>query len=346
MALLKRLKLSARMVLFINGVVFLFLATMAAIIYMRSSDIQFKESNALIESITDTYVNYMVGLIGDAVASIKTIQAPIDEQINSVRNQSMMANIVLGALDSNAAASWTYLYLKNQSAFKGENIVDSKHRLPNGDFLILAEAPQNNLSAPGKIIKADPVILSFRGLAKAFATKKIAVSPPDSKIVNKNHMYGISINIPLLRGNEVIGVIGVVIRMNPIRQMIIDGLAKGHIKGALPFVLTDDGTLIIHNNTDLHGKKLLDVNPSPTAKNLTQIAQAHQNGIVLYRSVAGKTGYASVHSFEVTPGSGTYWSMVLNAPEDSVLEPVRSLRNIIIFVTIIALVVIAVIMSW
>ena len=106
MALLKRLKLSARMVLFINGVVFLFLATMAAIIYMRSSDIQFKESNALIESITNTYVNYMVGLIGNAVAGIKTIQAPIDEQINSVRNQSMMANIVLGALDSNAAASW------------------------------------------------------------------------------------------------------------------------------------------------------------------------------------------------------------------------------------------------
>ena len=346
MALLKRLKLSARMVLFINGVVFLFLATMAAIIYMRSSDIQFKESNALIESITNTYANYMVGLIGNAVASIKTIQTPIDEQINSVRNQSMMANIVLGALDSNTAASWTYLYLKNQSAFKGENIVDLKHRLPNGDFLILAEAPQNNLSAPGKIIKADPVILSFRGLAKAFATKKIAVSPPDSKIVNKNSMYGISINIPLLRGNEVIGVIGVVIRMNPIRQMIIDGLAKGHIKEALPFLLTDDGTLIIHNNTDLHGKKLLDVNPSPTAKNLTQIAQAHQDGIVLYRSVEGKTGYASVHSFEVTPGSGTYWSMVLNAPEDSVLEPARSLRNIIIFVTIIALVVIAVIMSW
>lgn len=161
MALLKRLKLSARMVLFINGVVFLFLATMAAIIYMRSSDIQFKESNALIESITNTYVNYMVGLIGDAVASIKTIQAPIDEQINSVRNQSMMANIVLGALDSNAAASWTYLYLKNQSAFKGENIVDSKHRLPNGDFLILAEAPPKQSISTGQNHQSRPCDFEF-----------------------------------------------------------------------------------------------------------------------------------------------------------------------------------------
>lgn len=346
MEIFNKLKLAGRMVLFINGVVMLFLAIMATIIYMRSSHIQTQESNALIASITDTYATYMEGSVGDAVASIKTIKVPLEEQINSVRNQSMMANIVLGALDSNASASWTYLYLKNRADFKGENIANPKHRLPNGDFLILAEAPQNNLAAPGKIVQADPVILTFRGLAKAFATKKIAVSPPDSKIVNRNQMYGISINIPILRGSEVIGVIGVVIRMNPIRQMIIDELAKGHIKGALPFVLTDDGTLIIHNNTDLHGKNLADVNPSPTARELIQIAKEHRNDIVRYVSVGGNAGYASVHSFEVTPESGTYWSMVLNAPEDSVLEPVRALRNIVIFAALIALVAIAAIMSW
>ena len=346
MAFLNRLKLAGKMVLFINGVVFIFLAIMAYIIYARSSTIQFNESNALIASITDTYATYMEGTMGDAVTSIKTIKVPIEEQINSVRNQSMMANIVLGALDSNASAAWTYLYLKNRAGFRGEEIADSRFKLPNGDFLILAEAPQNNLSAPGKIIQADPVVLSFRGLAKAFATKKISVSPPDSKVINKHSMYGISVNIPILRGNEVIGVIGVVIRMNPIRQMIIDELAKGHINGAVPFVLSDDGTLIVHSDLSLQGKKLIDINSSPTARELAQIAKEHRNDIVRYVSVSGSTGYASVHSFEVTPNSGTYWSMVLNAPEDSVLEPVKNLRNIIIISTIIALVAIAVIMSW
>lgn len=346
MGFLKRLKLAGKMVLFINGVVFIFLAIMAYIIYARSSAIQFKESNALITSITDTYATYMEGSIGVSVASIKTIKVPLEEQINSVRNQSMMANIVLGALDSNSSAAWTYLYLKNRPGFRGEEIADSRLKLPNGDFLILAEAPQNNLGNPGKIIQADPVILSFRGLAKAFATKKIAVSPPDSKIINKNSMYGISINIPILRGSEVIGVIGVVIRMNPIRQMIIDELAKGHINGAVPFVLSDDGTLIVHSDLSLQNKKLLDVNPSPTARELLQIVKEHRNDIVRYVSVSGSKGYASVHSLEVTPGSGTYWSMVLNAPEDSVLEPVRSLRNIVIISALIALVAIAAIMAW
>ncbi|MGX2982086.1 methyl-accepting chemotaxis protein [Helicobacter sp. 23-1045] len=346
MSFFNKLKLATKIVLFINGVVVLFLAIMAYIIYARSSEIQFKESNALIENITRAYATFMSGEIGEAVASIKTIKVPLEEQINSVRNQSMMANIVLGALNSNASASWTYLYLKNQSAFKGENIADSRHRLPNGDFLILAEAPQNDLSQPGKIVSADSVILSFRGLAKAFATKKIAVSPPDSKVINKHSMYGVSINIPILRGGEVIGVIGVVIRMNPFRQLIIDELAKGHIKGAVPFVLTDDGTLIVHSDLGIQNKKLTDVNPHKSAGDLLQIAKEHRNGIVHYRSVSGNEGFASIHSFEVTPDSGTWWAMVLNAPEDSVLEPVRNLRNIIIIATIVALGAIAVIMSW
>lgn len=346
MGFLKRLKLAWSMIVFINSIIFIALIAMAFFIYKSSVSIQNKESNALISEITKTYATMIQGQIGDVVASIQAVQIPMQQQILNVKNQNMMANMILGSLNANDVASWSYIYVKNRADFRGENIIDSRYKLPNGDFLILAEASEPSLS-DAKLIQADSVILSFKGVARAFSSKKLSISPPDFKTVNNQQMYGISVNVPILDSNgEVIAVIGQLIRTSYMRQFIIDDLAKGHIKGAFPFILTDNGISIIHNDTNLQGKALIEVNSHESAKALAKTVKEHKNALQLYQTTSGLEGYASINSFEVAAHSGIFWSVIVAAPQESVLAPIKALRNVIFVSIIVVLVLIALIMFY
>ena len=347
MGFLKNMRLATKMVLFINGIVFVCMTVMALIIYQRSSDIQNDESNALIANIAEKYAFYMEGSISDALSAIQAAKVPIQELLVTSKNQNMLEKITLGALDSSATASWTYLYLKDTSSLGG-SINDAKHRLPNGEFLILAESPENDLSANGAIVNADPVITSFKGVSLAFERGQVSVSPPNHKTVNGKPMYGVSINVPIWDSNKskVIGVVGVLIRTKEFREYIIDRLHHGHIKGAFPFLLQDDGVIILHQNESIQGQNIADVNKNATVAPMLKASKEHKNYIDIYRTTAGLEGYAALHSFEVLPNSGVYWSMIIAAPEESVLAPVKNLRNIIMLSAIVSLIVIALIMSW
>ena len=344
---MRNMSLATKMVLFINGIVSVCLIIMAFIIYQRSTIIQNNESNALIANIAEKWSFYIQGAMGDALGSIRTARVPIQELLITTKNQNMLEKIILGSLNSNATASWTYLYLKDTSVLGG-GINSAKHRLPNGEMLILAEAPENDLSADGKIVDADPVITEFKGVQLAFERKKISVSPPNRKTINGVPMYGISINIPVWDSNKskVIGVIGVVVRTRDFRQTIIERLAHGHIKGAFPFILQDDGIIILHENESIQGRNLADVNKDPSVAPLLKASKEHKNYIDLYRTTGGLEGYSALHSFEVLPGSDVYWSMAITAPEESVLTPVKNLRNIIVLSAVVSLVLIALIMMW
>lgn len=319
---------------------------MAIFIYQRSASIQNNESNALIANITKTYATLIQGKIGDVASSIQAIQIPMQQQILLTKNQSMMENMILGSLNANATASWSYLYIKGGSDFQGQNIINSKHKLPNGDFLILAESSENP-GSKAQIVQADSVILSFKGVARAFSSKKLAISPPDFKTVNHKEMYGISVNIPILDNDgNVIAVVGQLIRTSYIRQTIIDELEQGHIKGAFPFVLTDNGINIIHNDTSLQGKNIADVNQDETVSTLVKTVNEHKNALQIYKTTSGIEGYASINSFELIADSGIFWSIVVAAPQESVLAPVKSLRNTIISAIVVVLIIIALAMFW
>ena len=346
--MMQNMKLGTKVVLFINGIVMTIMALMCVVIYMRSASIQTDESNALIADISEKYSLYMKGAMGDIVSSLKSTEVTLESLIQrgggSVYSQEMMQNVVLGALNSNAVASWTYLYLKDP-AYRGENINNPKHRLSNGDFLILIE--DVSLSQKGTLVSADDVILSFKGVNKAFETKKLSVSPPAFKKVNGREMYGISVNVPVFDSNRnVIGVIGTLVETNHFREHIIEELKKGHIKGAFPFVILDDGTILVHETIQIQGDNLASVNKDSTVPKMLQAAKEHRNSVQVYKTTAGLSGYASITSFEVAPGSGTYWSMVVAAPEDSVMKPVRDLRNVIVLGCIIGLVAIAFLVGW
>lgn len=346
MQFFRKLKLAGHIIFFINSVVFVSLVLMAIFIYQRSASIQNNESNALIANITKTYATLVQGKISDVVSSIKAIQIPMQQQILLTKNQSMMENMILGSLNANATASWSYLYIKERSDFQGQNIINSKHKLPNGDFLILAEASENP-GSKAQIVQADSVILGFKGVARAFSSKKLAISPPDFKIVNNKEMYGISVNIPILDNDgNVIAVVGQLIRTSYIRQTIIDELEQGHIKGAFPFVLTDNGINIIHNDTSLQGKNIADVNQDETVSALVKTVSERKNALQIYKTTSGIEGYASINSFELIADSGIFWSIVVAAPQESVLAPVKSLRNTIILAIVVVLIVISLLMFW
>lgn len=346
--MLQNMKLGTKVVLFINGIVMAIMAIMCITIYMRSASIQTEESNALIKSISERYSQYMRRYMGEVVSSLKTTEVVLESLIQrgggSAYSQEMMQNVLIGALNSNVTASWTYLYLKDP-AYRGEAIVNPKHRLSNGEFLILTE--DINHTQKGSLVSADDIVLSFKGLKRAIESKNIAISPPAFKKVNGRQMYGVSVNVPIFDANRnVIGVIGTLVETDRFRERIIEELKAGHIEGAFPFVLLDDGTILVHNDLKLEGDNLANVNKDATVSKLLQVVKSHQDSVQIYKTTAGLSGYASISSFEVSPGSGTYWSMVVAAPEDSVMAPVYALRNVIVLGCIVGLIAIALLVAW
>ena len=51
--------------------------------------------------------------------------------------QAVLENDVMDMFSSNQWGNFAYIYIAKDERYKGERILNSKHRLPNGDFMAL-----------------------------------------------------------------------------------------------------------------------------------------------------------------------------------------------------------------
>ena len=336
------MKLGTRVALFINGIVMLCMLVMAFVIVKRSSSIQIEESHKLINSTSARFASFLEDSLNEAFAMLKSSGNEIEFLLQSPRydNEEIIQNNISSMLDNNPWASLGYIYLNDSSVLGG--IKDSRHRLPNGEFLILARDKAPDSKGGISILEADPVITSFKGLQKAINSGKIAISNPAFKRVSSiGEVYGVSLNVPIIKGGKVIGVVGMLIEVGNLGDMIVED-AKESLKaqGIVPFVLTQDSNIIIHPRKEWQGEELLAVNKTPSATKLAKGIADKKDGIYEYRTSNGNVSWTGVRTFEAGKDSGTYWVMVFALPEEDVLAPVNALRNIVLFSIVLSLVII------
>ncbi|MGX3044969.1 PDC sensor domain-containing protein, partial [Helicobacter sp. T3_23-1056] len=335
----RNMKLGTRVALFINGIVMLCMLVMAFVIIKRSSTIQIEESHKLIDNISARFASFLQDQINEAFAMLESSKGSIQSVLSNPRpdNEEMLQSTISSLLDSNPWATLGYVYLQDSTPLGG--IKNAKHRLPNGEFLIIARDKTPDTKGGISIIEADPVLTSFKGLQKAMSSGKIAISNPAFKrLTSIGEVYGVSLNVPILSNGRVIGVVGLLIEASNIGDEILSN-AKEALKaeGVVPFVLTQDSTIIIHPRKEWQGEELLSVNKTPSASKLAKGVTDRKDGIYEYRTSNGDISWTGVKSFEAGKGSGTYWSMVFALPEEQVIAPVNALRNIVLFSIVVSL---------
>ncbi|BEJ60266.1 hypothetical protein B10172_02880 [Campylobacter jejuni] len=97
--------------------------------------------------------------------------------------------------------------------------------------------------------------------------------------------------------------------------------------------MTDKGVIAIHKNHNAILKTLNDINKDPSVELVNNAVKEHKTVIIDdYVASTGDLSYASVSSFS-TANNSSYWSMVVTAPKNSVLAPLKKLEIIFIVIS-------------
>ncbi|MDE6979655.1 MAG: methyl-accepting chemotaxis protein, partial [Helicobacter sp.] len=252
--------------------------------------------------------------------------------------QAVLDNDVVDMLLSNQWGDFGYIYLKD-SRYKNELISNPKHRLPNGDFMVLAIRGENNKV---EIIQADEIIITFGSVQKALDTSKPTVGSPSWKKINNKEYFGMGINQPIFDQNgHPIGVLGVFVDLLSVNAILQDP-ARSVFKGDFKGMYATDSTIAGHGRREFLGKFLREVNQSPTMNELKHMIENQIEGLSSYINSLGEFSHTAVATMHIGGNLAT-WTLIISAPESSINEPIVALRiaMIIANVTVVIIVVLA-----
>ncbi|HEC1907326.1 TPA: cache domain-containing protein, partial [Campylobacter jejuni] len=141
---------------------------------------------------------------------------------------------------------------------------------------------------------------------------------------------------------KLIGVAGYTLDFSEVSETILDPKLD-FFEGDLRFLMTDKGVIAIHKNHNAILKTLSDINKDPSVELVNNAVKEHKTVIIDdYVASTGDLSYASVSSFS-TANNSSYWSMVVTAPKNSVLAPLKKLEIIFIVISFFILLVILII---
>ncbi len=252
--------------------------------------------------------------------------------------QAVLDNDVVDMLLSNQWGDFGYIYLKD-SRYKNELISNPKHRLPNGDFMVLAIRDENNKT---EIIQADEIIITFGSVQKALDTSKPTVGSPSWKKINNKEYFGMGINQPIFDQNgHPIGVLGVFVDLLSVNAILQDP-ARSVFKGDFKGMYATDSTIAGHGRREFLGKFLREVNQSPTMNELKHMIENQIEGLSSYINSLGEFSHTAVATMHIGGNLAT-WTLIISAPESSINEPIVALRiaMIIANITVVIIVVLA-----
>ncbi|ENQ4985254.1 methyl-accepting chemotaxis protein, partial [Campylobacter jejuni] len=139
-----------------------------------------------------------------------------------------------------------------------------------------------------------------------------------------------------------IGVAGYTLDFSEVSETILDPKLD-FFEGDLRFLMTDKGVITIHKNHNAILKTLGDINKDPSVELVNNAVKEHKTVIIDdYVASTGDLSYASVSSFS-TANNSSHWSMVVTAPKNSVLAPLKKLEIIFIIISFFILLVILII---
>nr|WP_323054001.1 methyl-accepting chemotaxis protein [Helicobacter sp. MIT 21-1697] len=322
MKFFRSLSIGAKIILGFSSILIVCMLAVTIIIVKISQSIQMNEANKMLVNASKREANWVGGIFNEIYVAVN---ASKDFVIRDVQNgtQAILQEDVMDMFNSNEWGNFGYVYLKDER-YKGANITNPKHKLPNGEFMVLVVNEGNKKS---RIIQASDVIANFGSVQEALTTGKPSVGRPLWVSIDGKEYFGMGINQPLIDKNGAVkGVLGVFIDLSTITATLQDpknSIYKGDFKG----VYATDSTIAAHGRKEFLGKYLREVNQSPTMNELKHAIENQIEGIYSYINSLGEMSYTAVANIHIGDSDDTsVWTLIVSAPEGSIYESVSKLR--------------------
>ena len=337
-----KLNLGTKTSLAVFAIVAFLMIIMGVIIITNTSKIQEQESTKLVFNVSKRTANLVQANFNELNVALQlgllTVQDLHDRGNETQRDmQDQLSNII----DSVSWARHIFLYFKEPD-FSKDNINNPKHRLPNGEFLILVEDTDIQKKGGTKVLQADTEVANLKGIQVVMQTGKPRIgSPRKISVAGEPEIEATTLSYPITDPDgKVVGVLGFIVDLDLISKDLLSSrlqVFEGDYR-----VLTDhQGIIAVHPNASVLGKGFVQINPDPSTKELGDALNSQKDGVFAYKNINGDLSYAAISNFEI--GNIGHWASIVIAPEDSIFEPVYMLRNTLIISIAVSLVIIAII---
>lgn len=333
--MLKNLNLGTRVSLLLAAIIIVCMATMTFVIIGSSTAIQKREAQKLLSNVSLRMSNLLRGSVNQTFAFLDGVHNSIEANLNgSTATEAELEKVIEDMLDANDNANFGYLYLKH---FKPSKSINT---LKNGEFMIVRGDSDIDNNGGLYTIPASEQILQSQSLQKALKTQHNTIGTPTfADLDGKGQKLLSGLNIPIKdKQGRVVGVVGLVISMDRVNSWMQNGNLSV-FDGDYRFIMTEDGDIGVHPHQDALGKNILEVNTDEHAQALKQVAKAHDSGIYEYKTIDKRDALVGLSSLQLYD-TGTYWSAMVVAPLDAIMQPVYSLRNLIVLCVVISLLIV------
>ncbi|TLD96110.1 methyl-accepting chemotaxis protein [Helicobacter jaachi] len=333
------LKIGTKVVIFVISAVIVCLIGLISFVNSYTSGVLAEESKKILLNTSKRVSNLIQGYMMESRVSVALSATEIQdlirlEQVSSY--SSLSENILSDMLDENTLGIFGYVYIKNAQS--------SKYQLGN-DILMLGHDTTPNAKGGVQIVKPDPALFELKGLQEALKTGKMSVGNPRKIKLAGTEARVLSINMPLLDNKgAVAGVVGILLDVDELSDIVNNAKRLQVFENDYRGLLTSDAVLISHPKAEFIGMPLTEANKDSSALALKEAIEKRQETIVQYKNLEGNLSYTATAMFDVV--DGVYWSVIVTAPEESIFAPVISVRNYMIFGSIVAILLVCIVVWW
>ncbi|HEF1623549.1 TPA: cache domain-containing protein, partial [Campylobacter lari] len=330
----KSLNLTTKMILILSSVILIGIGILSIAIIAKSQQILNNEAHKLLLSSANRYANGIQAITQNAYSTLETAQGIIKNfsSKDNVLDIEELKILLSNMLDSN---SWTYLAYIHLNQYHGNSPLNLT---PSGKFLLLAKDENPQQKGSIKFIQAEEIILQQNSFIKALQTQQPAIGRPKDYFIDGEKIYLVNIALPVIgRNNETIGVIGMLVRIDLLRDELNDP-NKSLFANDQRLLISSDGLIISSPKAEYIGKIITEINPHPSAKTILEMQNTKTNGLFTFIPASTKKeNFAQLINFNLWEGSNEYWSVVTIAPKKSVESPANLLAFIIFIISTIVL---------
>ncbi|MWV62062.1 methyl-accepting chemotaxis protein [Helicobacter saguini] len=339
-----RINLGTRLVLWLVSIMVVCMAIMTIVVMNRSSALQLSETKKLLSAISNRSAAMVEGYFNEVFAALNASKQGLESLVQSGYNddQHVMEDSLKSIADATEWGNYVYLYL-NEPTYIGGNIANPKHKLPNGEFMIIVRDTTPGKVGGVEVMQADMNLVNLPLVQEALKTGRETIGTPRVVKINGNDVLGAAVNLPIVDNKgKVVGVLGSFVDLDQMKDNVLSS-KNLTFKDSYQFLMTDQGIIGIHPDSKYVTKHITEVNNNASTATLLSAIGKHESGIYDYTNRLNEEGFAGLASFQVGDNTGSFWGIVVTAPEESILESVQVLRSILILAVVISLIVIGVI---
>ncbi|CAM3509428.1 methyl-accepting chemotaxis protein [Helicobacter ganmani] len=342
----KSLRLGTKITLITSFIVLLVMGTLTFVISYESAKVLQSEAHKLLVSANSRAINRLEGAIQQSFMALETAEgitsSIIANDSDGIVSRDLLKDVVMHMILDNEWASFAYLYIPGQSIYSKKSVAESTtdFLLPNGEFMILMDIDRERNDGVN-ILQADEDIIHLPSVKNALETKKISFDDPRKFDIDNLVVFGSNISAPIFdKNNKVIGVIGIIMDLQQISKVVLDP-KRSAFKGDRKFLLSQNGIILIHPDSSLVGKKLIEKNNHSSVDMLLNLLNSGRTTAIEYVGPNATENYAGVSHFQLWEDIDTTWTLVTVAPKEVIYEPLNKIETIIVFSAIVALLVIS-----